>query len=192
MRLLKILAIVMFVLMVRPIATPTVCYLEHTVKIPPEVFEEVPREVFEEVPPEVFEEVTPITPQELGYEDFDEAVEELDLLARVVYGEARGESFEGKLAVASVVMNRLEDSRFGDTLEEVVYQRGQFDCVTQKDWEEWQPDAECYKAAQQVLAGHRSLPPDIIFFHNPKTSTDRSQVNRVRVYKTIGNHAFGK
>ena len=54
----------------------------------------------------------------------------LNLLSRVVYGEARGESYTGQVAVAAVVLNRVKNSAFPNTISGVVYQAGAFDCVS--------------------------------------------------------------
>ena len=54
----------------------------------------------------------------------------LNLLSRLVYGEARGESYTGQVAVAAVVLNRVKSSKFPNTISGVIYQSGAFDCVS--------------------------------------------------------------
>lgn len=68
------------------------------------------------------------------------------MLAQVVYGEARGESYDGQVAVAAVVLNRLEDSQFPNTLSGVVFQKNAFTCVNDGQYY-MRPNQTAYKAA---------------------------------------------
>lgn len=113
--------------------------------------------------------------------------EEVELLARVIYAEARGEDFEGQVAVGAVVLNRLEDSRFPKTIEAVIYQQGAFTAVLDKQIH-LTPDEVAYRAAEAALAG-KDPTGGAIYYYNPKTATDRWIKSRP-VIKTIGNHTF--
>lgn len=113
--------------------------------------------------------------------------EDVDLLARVIYAEARGEDFEGQIAVGAVVLNRLEDSRFPKTIEAVIYQQGAFTAVLDKQIH-LTPDEIAYRAAEAALAG-KDPTGGAIYYYNPKTATDRWIKSRP-VIKTIGNHTF--
>ena len=76
----------------------------------------------------------------------------LNLLSRVIYGEARGEPYTGQVAVGAVVMNRIKSSSFPNTLSGVVYQSGAFDAV--KDGQvNLTPDSTARKAAQDAMNG---------------------------------------
>ncbi|MFW6036120.1 MAG: cell wall hydrolase, partial [Halothermotrichaceae bacterium] len=78
--------------------------------------------------------------------------DELKLLARAVYSEARGEPFKGQVAVASVVLNRVHHSYFPDTIEEVIFQPHQFSAVD--DGQFWlEPSQQSYTAARAALDG---------------------------------------
>jgi len=113
--------------------------------------------------------------------------EEVELLTRVIHGEARGEDFEGQVAVGAVVLNRLKDPRFPKTLRGVVYQSGAFTAVDDKQIH-LAPDDQSYKAAEAALSGVD--PSDgALFYFNPRIATDRWIKSRP-VVKNIGNHTF--
>lgn len=112
---------------------------------------------------------------------------EIDLLARVIYAEARGENFEGQVAVGAVVLNRLEDSNFPKTIKGVIYQPGAFTAVIDKQIH-LTPNEEAYRAAETALAGEDPTGGALYYF-NPKTATDRWIKSRA-VLKQIGNHTF--
>ena len=113
--------------------------------------------------------------------------EEVELLTRVIYGEARGEDFEGQVAVGAVVLNRLKDPRFPKTMRAIIYQSGAFTAVTDKQIH-LEPDDQAYKAAEAALSG---LDPTngAIYYYNPRIATDRWIKSRP-VIKRIGNHTF--
>ncbi|AGA70537.1 putative cell wall hydrolase [Desulfitobacterium dichloroeliminans LMG P-21439] len=114
--------------------------------------------------------------------------EELDLLARVIHAEARGEDFEGQVAVGAVVLNRVEDDRFPDTIHDVVYQPGAFTAVIDKQIH-LTPNQSAYRAAEVALMGEDPT-QGAIYYYNPRTATDRWIKTRP-VVRTIGNHTFG-
>ncbi|SDI05703.1 N-acetylmuramoyl-L-alanine amidase [Desulfosporosinus hippei DSM 8344] len=113
--------------------------------------------------------------------------EEVELLSRVIYGEARGEDFLGQVAVGAVVLNRLKDPRFPKTIKGIVYQSGAFTAVDDRQIH-LDPDDQAYKAAEAALSG---LDPTngAIFYYNPQTATDKWIKSRT-VIKRIGNHTF--
>ena len=127
-------------------------------------------------------------------EDKKEAVinlndEEIMLLSKLVAGEARGESYEGQVAVAAVVINRVKDSRFPNSLEGVIYQKNAFSVV--KDGSiNMQPTESAYTAAQDALYGNDPT-NNAIYFWNPDISTC-SWINTLNPYLRIGNHVFAK
>ena len=92
---------------------------------------------------------------------------DLDLMAAIIECEAGGESYEGKIGVGAVIMNRMRSSQFPNTLSEVIYQSGQFEPV-------WTgklssvlsrgANADCYAAAQDVFAGANTI-GNCLFFH---------------------------
>ena len=116
-----------------------------------------------------------------------QATQDLDYLAHTIYGEARGESYEGKVAVAAVVLNRVESGQYGNSIREVIFQMGAFTAVSDGQYN-LQPDDASYEAAREALNG--SDPTNgAIYFWNPDTATDNWVYTRT-VIKTIGNHVF--
>ena len=115
--------------------------------------------------------------------------EELLLLSKLVTGEARGESYEGQVAVAAVVINRVKDPRFPNTIKDVIYQKNAFSVV--KDGSiNMQPTESAYTAAQEALYG--SDPTNrAIYFWNPDIATCK-WIKTLNPYMRIGNHVFAK
>lgn len=110
------------------------------------------------------------------------------LLARVIYAEARGESFEGKVAVGAVIVNRVKSSSFPSTIREVVYQPGQFTPVENDILPEF-PDYSSWDAALRALAGEDPS-GGALFFYNPRITRYRDFWKTRTVIKVIGNHNF--
>ena len=113
----------------------------------------------------------------------------VNLLARVVYGEARGEPYTGQVAVAAVVLNRVKSSKFPNTIAGVVYQSGAFDAVADGQIN-MTPDATAKKAAQDALNGWDPSYGAIYYF-NPSTATNKWIWSRPMTV-TIGKHRFCK
>jgi len=115
----------------------------------------------------------------------------LQLMARAINGEARGESYEGQVAVGAVIMNRVKHSDFPNTIAGVIYQSGAFTAVA--DGQINEPIAEgstVLKAAQDALNGWD--PTDgCIYYFNPNTATS-SWIWSKTIVKTIGKHHFCK
>lgn len=112
---------------------------------------------------------------------------DLNLLARVVYGEARGEEYVGQVAVAAVVLNRVKSSSFPNTIAGVVYQAGAFDCVADGQIN-LSPDSTAMKAAQDALNGWDPT-YGCLFYYNPRTATSAWMLSRP-VKLVIGEHNF--
>lgn len=112
---------------------------------------------------------------------------DLQLLAKIIFAEARGESFEGQVAVGAVILNRVEDPRFPDTIKEVVFEPGQFTPVS-GDKINFIPDRKAYLAAEAALEG-KDPTNGAIYYYNPKIATDKWIKTRP-VIKNIGNHTF--
>ena len=109
------------------------------------------------------------------------------LLAKLVYAEARGESYKGQVAVAAVVLNRVASSSFPNTVSGVIYQSGAFSCVSNGSINNT-PDSSCIRAALDALNGWDPT-GGCLYYYNPKTATD--DWIRSRTTKTvIGRHYF--
>lgn len=108
------------------------------------------------------------------------------LLAAIVYAEAGGESYEGQLAVASVIMNRLHNGYWGSTLSDVIYAPGQFEgCYSISGLISTGGSPSCIQAAQAALAGENNIGGCMYFL--PTWAFDESELGN---YTVIGNHAF--
>lgn len=115
--------------------------------------------------------------------------EEIMLLSKLVAGEARGESYEGQVAVAAVVINRVKDPRFPNTIKDVIYQKNAFSVV--KDGSiNMQPTESAYTAAQDALYGNDPT-NNAIYFWNPDIATC-NWIKTLNPYMRIGNHVFAK
>ncbi|MGL5749577.1 MAG: cell wall hydrolase [Paraclostridium sp.] len=115
--------------------------------------------------------------------------EDLYLLSKLVSSEARGESYEGQVAVAAVVINRVKDPRFPDTVEGVIYQKNAFSVVNNGEIY-MDPTDSSYKAAREALYGEDPT-NGAIFFWNPDIATC-NWIKTLDPYKRIGNHVFAK
>lgn len=112
---------------------------------------------------------------------------EIDLLARTISAEARGEPYEGQVAVGAVILNRVEHPSFPNTIAGVVYQSGAFSCVD--DGQINEPVAEsCKRAAQDALNGWDPS-GGCVYYYNPVTATSKWIRSRP-IMLTIGKHVF--
>lgn len=111
----------------------------------------------------------------------------IELLARVINGEARGEPYEGQVAVGAVVLNRVQHPSFPNSIAGVVYQKGAFTAV-----DDGQINAEMYasshRAARDALNGWDPT-NGAIYYYNPKTATNK-WIRTREVICTIGRHVF--
>ena len=114
---------------------------------------------------------------------------DLNLLSRLVYGEARGEPYTGQVAVAAVVLNRVKHSSFPNTIAGVIYQSGAFDVVSDGQIN-LTPNDTAKKAAQDALNGWDPSNGAIYYF-NPSTATNKWIWSRPMTV-TIGKHRFCK
>ncbi|WP_068785991.1 spore cortex-lytic enzyme [Paenibacillus phocaensis] len=112
---------------------------------------------------------------------------DLRIMANAVYGESRGEPFEGQVAVAAVILNRVKSPSFPNTVSGVIFQPGAFTAVA--DGQIWlEPNEQARKAVQQALNGWDPT-GGCIYYFNPKTATSKWIWSRPQV-KTIGEHIF--
>lgn len=109
------------------------------------------------------------------------------LLARIVHGEARGEPYMGKVAVAAVVLNRVKSPSFPNTIAGVIYQTGAFDAVADGQVN-LTPDADSLRAARDALNGWDPTGGALYYF-NPATATNGWIWTR-QITLTIGKHNF--
>lgn len=109
------------------------------------------------------------------------------LLARLIYGEARGESYVGQVAVGAVVMNRIKSASFPNTMSGVIYQSYAFTAVDDGQIN-LTPDATAKKAAQDAMNGWDPT-YGALYYYNPATATSQWIFSRKTIV-TIGRHVF--
>ena len=116
---------------------------------------------------------------------------DIQLMARAINGEARGEPYEGQVAIGAVILNRVKHASFPNTIAGVIYQSGAFTAVA--DGQINQPIARgstVVKAARDAMNGWDPSGGAIYYF-NPKTATSKWIWSRKQI-KTIGQHIFCK
>lgn len=117
-----------------------------------------------------------------SYSDAD-----VQLLGKVISAEARGESYEGQVAVGAVILNRVAHSSFPDSISGVVYQAGAFSCVYDSNW--YEPISETSKRAALDALNGWDPTGGAIYYFNPTKTNDTFMHSRP-VIKVIGNHYF--
>lgn len=112
---------------------------------------------------------------------------DIELLAKVISAEARGESYEGQVAVGAVVLNRVKHPSFPDSISGVVYQNGAFSCVYDSNWSK--PVADSAKRAARDAVNGWDPSGGAIYYFNPAKTNDSFMHSR-EVVRVIGNHRF--
>ena len=112
---------------------------------------------------------------------------DVTLLAKLIYGEARGESYTGQVAVGAVVMNRVKSSSFPNTVSGVIYQPYAFTAVSDGQIN-MSPNNTAYEAAKAAMNGYDPT-GGAIYYYNPKTASSKWIYSR-KTTVTIGNHVF--
>ena len=112
---------------------------------------------------------------------------DVELLARLIHGEARGEPYVGMVAVGAVVLNRVRSSRFPNTLAGVIYQAGAFDAVSDGQIN-LTPNEQSRRAARDALNGWDPT-GGCLYYYNPATATS-SWIWSREVRLSIGAHSF--
>lgn len=111
----------------------------------------------------------------------------INLLARIISAEARGEPYTGQVAVGAVVLNRVESPSFPDTISGVIYQNGAFTAIN--DGQFWEPvEAGCYNAARDALNGWDPT-GGALYYYNP-AKTSNKWIRSRPVITQIGDHLF--
>jgi len=113
----------------------------------------------------------------------------VELLARLINGEARGEPYIGQVAVGAVIMNRVKNPSFPNTIAGVIYQKGQFSCITDGQFDvAIDENSTVYKAAEDAMNG---VDPTngALYFYNP-SKTKSKWLFSLKTVTTIGKHVF--
>jgi len=112
------------------------------------------------------------------------------LLAKLTMVEAGYEGYEGQLAVANVILNRVKDPRFPDTIRDVIYAGKQFPPAHNGLLDEAEPNESVLKAVKDAFNGKNNV-EDAVYFHNPRVSNG-PYWKSLETVATIGNHRFAK
>jgi N-acetylmuramoyl-L-alanine amidase len=117
--------------------------------------------------------------------------EDIDLMAKLVSAESIGEPYAGKIAVASVVLNRTIDPHFPSTIKEVIFQKNAFSCVKNNKINAT-ANQDCYNAVYDAIKGADPT-NDALFFYNPTIATCNWMKETHKINQTtIGHHTFFK
>ena len=129
--------------------------------------------------------------QKIIYAATNNNASDVQLIARAINGEARGEPYEGQVAVGAVILNRVKSSKFPNTIAGVIYEPGAFTAVSDGQINvPIDPNSTVVKAAQDALNGWDPTGGAIYYF-NPDTATSSWIWSRPQI-KTIGSHIFCK
>lgn len=139
----------------------------------------------------IFEIITYIKSKNVQAASQGSNVSDVQLLARAINGEARGETYEGQVAVGAVILNRVAHSSFPNTIAGVIYQPGAFTAVSDGQINvAIEESSTVVKAARDALNGWDPTEGAIYYF-NPDTATNKWIWSRPLI-KTIGKHRFCK
>lgn len=117
--------------------------------------------------------------------------EDIELMAKLVSAESIGEPYDGKVAVASVVLNRTLDQSFPSTIKEVIFQKNAFSCVKNGQISA-KTNQDCYNAVYDAIKGYDPT-NQALFFYNPNTATCNWMKQTPKFNETtIGHHTFFK
>ncbi|MFZ5944508.1 MAG: cell wall hydrolase [Bacillota bacterium] len=124
-----------------------------------------------------------------SHSNYNFTQEELDMMAKAVYGEARGELYSGQVAVAAVILNRLESSEFPNTVRGVIFEPWAFTAVHDGQYY-LTPDATSRRAVRDAINGHDPT-GGALYYWNPVTATNKWVWSRP-IITTIGKHVFAR
>ena len=114
-------------------------------------------------------------------------LDNIDMMAKVVHGEARGEPYDGKVGVAAVILNRVDSSEFPSTVQQVIFQDNAFTAVHDGQYD-LTPDKGAYEAVIQAVNGDDPT-NGATYYYNPSTATDEWIFTRDSIVD-IGKHTF--
>lgn len=135
--------------------------------------------------PQTTHELIPIHVTHKIYVLVPSSIKEIELQAKLISSEARGEPFSGKLAVGEVAVNRIDTT----TLADVIYSQSQFNGVNSPNFA-LNPDIECYLASILSLSGSHMLSDSVKYFVNRTIATDTLWLLERKEIGSIGNHTF--
>jgi N-acetylmuramoyl-L-alanine amidase len=111
------------------------------------------------------------------------------ILAQLIEAESGNQSFEGKMAVGTVVMNRVDSGKFPNTIKDVIFQKNQFSVVANGRIYN-KPSSDSLKAAKELMNGKRALSSSVLYFYNPQFVKTTNWIRSRSVIKRVGDHVF--
>lgn len=115
--------------------------------------------------------------------------QELDMMARIIYAESRGEPYLGQVAVGAVLVNRVQSPSFPNTLSEVIHQELAFESVANGQYG-LKPDATSYRAAIAAFSGQDPTNGALYFWNPAKVTNPKNWVWTRKIVYRVGNHVF--
>ncbi len=131
-----------------------------------------------------------LLPKEVLFSRMDISRSDIMLLARIIHGEARGESFKGRVGVGAVVLNRYKNKKFPDTIRGVILQKGQFSSLSDGQANLY-PSQLSIDAAKAALLGYDPTHGSV-YFYNPRVATNLTWISARPVVRKIGGHVFAR
>jgi spore germination cell wall hydrolase CwlJ-like protein len=129
----------------------------------------------------------------MGAQTLEVSTEDISLIAKLVIGEAEGESFEGKKMVAETILNRLVKGEFGSSVKGIIEYPGQYDARWNASLWAREPKQEDLNAVKEAIE-NPSLPIDVVFYVNlkslPEGNSWRKKLESLGHFKTEGAHSF--
>ena len=126
--------------------------------------------------------------QEKRIKGFEITYDEAQMLMKIAQAEAGIDGKQGMAMVMAVVLNRVDDDRFPDSIEEVIFQEHQFSPIADGRYEEAEPDVECHLALAEIERGEYNT-VDALYFENASQSW---QASNCEYLGTVGHHRFYK
>jgi N-acetylmuramoyl-L-alanine amidase len=126
--------------------------------------------------------------QEKRIKGFEITYDEAQMLMKIAMAEAESDGIQGKAMVMAVVLNRVEDDRFPDSIEEVIFQDNQFSPVDDGRYDEAEPDVECHLALAEIERGEYNT-IDALYFENADSSWQQENCEYLGI---VGHHRFYK
>lgn len=114
----------------------------------------------------------------------------IELLARIIAAEGRGEPYRGQVAIGAVIMNRVSHPSFPNTLSGVIFQKGAFSAVDDGQFDSTPVPDSCRRAAAEAFGGSDPT-GGCIYYYNPARTTNKWMLS-LPVYTVIGKHRFCK
>lgn len=126
--------------------------------------------------------------QEERIKGFEITYDEAKMLMRIAMAEAEGEGIQGKAMVMAVILNRVNNDRFPDSIEEVIFQEHQFSPISDGRYYDAEPDVECHLALAEIERGEYDT-VDALYFENADASWQQEECEYLG---TVGHHRFYK